>query len=133
MPPTKKTAPKSKSNPKPVASPYRTRPTATQTPCPHCGTPTLTGWDDDLMATQATIDTQPLTPAGETRAWETGTRTYELHSGRITWRGPEHITTWPAHKVNVYPAHRCGQHLDRKPAPPAEPDTWPGNPDQPPY
>lgn len=90
---------------------------AIPTPCPRCGTWTITGYDAPACATLAACDPQLASTADETRAVLTGVATYRLWGFAGLWSlTPRHLpgvrptgTTQPADAVPVLIAHRCGQ------------------------
>lgn len=87
--------------------------------CP-CGTPTLTGLDDDQVAGVVTVDAVPLSALGEALAILGGRRTYTLDGqpARLTRRDAQRIKLKPAgkpikpwHSYDILPAHQCAQPI----------------------
>ena len=106
-----------------VLTPDGTTRRATPRPCPRCRRLVIVGLDDDRCAMTATVDPQPLTPAGELSALLTGRPTYTLTPQRNAYtlnrRDQFAIAAKPAgtlRNADVVAAHECGApELDAAP------------------
>jgi hypothetical protein len=84
--------------------------------CPRCHAQIIAGLDDDICATDAFVDPQPLAPLGELHARIDGLMTYDLAwrgvRYEIDWRDACQITGFPPASrdaVDVVAEHRCGR------------------------
>lgn len=92
------------------------RPTTEKLPvktrrCPTCRQPIVTGFDDAVGPTVATVDPHPLTLEGELLALVAGRATYGISEGfelgyRDAWR-IEHLPPEPR-GYTVHATHKCG-------------------------
>lgn len=96
--------------------------------CHKCTAIVITGLDAHILATTATVDPTPLTPATETAMTLLERETYHAQPTpdgyRLTWRFPAHQPDQPV-TGHILPAHQCGRRLPGFITPP----TKPGQPD----
>lgn len=86
--------------------------------CPRCQRPTLSAWDDDVMAGWAVCDAAPLSPLGEVVALTAGKCTYDLR-----WAGNKYVLNRRTHHdiaanapgkrigIDVIVEHTCGINI----------------------
>lgn len=114
---------------------------AIPTPCPHCGAPTLAGWDDTVCASWATLDTVTLTPTQEAACWaHLATTTREIFGtpghyrfGRIRTAPWMTVINMPTPKGLILPDHKCGTPPPSHNRIPTHPNRHTRYPDRPPF
>lgn len=120
-----------------VVGPDRVGRTARATACRTCHGPTLTGLDNDMCATVAHADPEPIDTLGEALALLAGRKTYALHPSA---NGYELVLRYDKQIAGAQPGARrydvLAEHACNSAALPGRPSAYTGItalPDNPPY